>query len=62
MIRRFPFDVSGSAGLNANHFSEMIDTFNLINLVKTLTCFKTARRNFIGVLQTNKPNSKNWCL
>ena len=32
-------DVSGSKGLNDNHFSEMIDTFNLTNLVKTPTCF-----------------------
>ena len=28
-------DVSGSKGLNDNHFSELIDTFNLKNLVKT---------------------------
>ena len=29
------YDVSGSKGLNDNHFSELTDTFNLINLVKT---------------------------
>ena len=36
-------DVSGSKGLIDNHFSELINTFNLINLIKTLTCFKTTR-------------------
>ena len=36
-------DVSGSKGLNDNHFSELIDTFNLTNFVKTPTCFKTTR-------------------
>ena len=33
------YDVSGSKGLNHNHFSELTDTFNLTNLVKTSTCF-----------------------
>ena len=33
--------VSGSRGLIDNHFSGLIDTFNLTNLVKTPTCFKT---------------------
>ena len=56
MIRRFPFDVSRSKRLNANHFSELIDTFGLPNLVKIPTCFKTTRRTLIDVLQTNKPN------
>ena len=35
----------------------MIDTFNLTNLVKTLTCFKTTRGTLLDVLLTNKPNS-----
>ena len=57
-------DVSGSKGLNENHLSELIDTFNLTNLAKTPTCFKTTRGTLLDVLLTNKPNSlqKNWCL
>ena len=50
-------DVSGSKGLNENHFSELIDTFNQTNLVKTPTCFKTTRGTLLDVLLTNKPNS-----
>ena len=50
-------DVSGSKGLNDNHFSELIDTFNLKNLVKTPNCFKTTRGTLLDVLLTNKPNS-----
>ena len=50
-------DVSRSKGLNENHFSELIDTFNQTNLVKTPTCFKTTRGTLLDVLLTNKPNS-----
>ena len=50
-------DVSGSTGLNEIHFSELTDTFNLTNLVKTSTCFKTTRGTLLDVLLTNKPNS-----
>ena len=50
-------DVSGSKGLNDNHFSELTDTFNLTNLVKTSTCFKTTRGTLLDVLPPNKPNS-----
>ena len=39
-------DVSGSKGLNDNHFSELIDTFNLKNLVKTAACFKTTGKPY----------------
>ena len=41
-------DVSESKGLNDNHFSELIDTFNY---------FKTTRGTLLYVLPTNKPNS-----
>ena len=34
----------------------MIDTFNLKNLVKTPTCFKTTRGILLDVLLTIKPN------
>ena len=50
-------DVSGSKGLNDSHFSGLTDTFNLTNLVKTSTCFKTTRGTLLDVLLTNKPNS-----
>ena len=50
-------DVSGSKGPNYNHFSELTDIFNLTNLVKTSTCFKTTRGNLLDVLLTNKPYS-----
>ena len=50
-------DVSGSKGLNDNHISELNDTFNLINLVKASTCFKTTRGALLDVLLTNQPNS-----
>ena len=50
-------DVSGSKRLNDNHFSELIDTFNLTNIVKTPTCFKTTRGTLLDVLLTN-----NWFL
>ena len=50
-------DVSGSNGLNDNHFCELIDTFNLINLVKTSTCFKTTRGILLDVLLTHKSKS-----
>ena len=49
--------VYGSKGLNDNHFSELIDTSHLTNLVKTPTCFKTTRETLLDVLPTNKPNS-----
>ena len=47
-------DASGSVGLN--DFSELIDTFNLINLVKTPTCFKITRVTLLDVSLRNKPN------
>ena len=50
-------DVSGSKGLNDSHTSELIDTFNLTNLVKVPTCFKITRGNVLDVLLRNKPNS-----
>ena len=49
-------DVSGSKGLNDNHLSEIINTLNLTNLVKTPTCFRTTRGTLLDVLLTNKTN------
>ena len=48
-------DVSGFKGLNDNHFSELTDTFNQTNLVKTRTCFKTIRGTLLDVLLRMKP-------
>ena len=57
-------DISGFKELNDIHFSELIDTFNQTNVVKTPACFKTTRGTLLDVLLRNKPNSfrKNWCL
>ena len=56
-------NVSGSNGLNDNHFSELIDTFNLIYLIKTPTCFKTTRGTLLDLLLTQaKFLTKNCCL
>ena len=41
VARDLNIDVSGSKGLNDNHFFELIDTFNLTKLVKTPTSLKT---------------------
>lgn len=38
-----------------NHFSALRDTFDLTNLVKDPTCFKTKKGTLIDVLLTNKP-------
>ena len=61
--------VSGSRGLIDNHFSGLIDTFNLINLVKTPTCFKTTLGTLLDVILTYKSKkltntffTKTWCL
>ena len=56
-------NVSGSNGLNDNHFSELIDTFNLIYLIKTPTCFKTTGGTLLDLLLTQaKFLTKNCCL
>ena len=46
-------DVFGSKGLFDNHLSELIDTFNLTNLVKTPSCFKTTRKTLLSYSQKN---------
>ena len=48
-------DLSECNGQNDNHFSELIDIFNLTNLVKNKTCFKAKRGSLLDVLLTNKP-------
>ena len=38
-----------------NHFSDLKDTYNLSNLVKSATCFKSSKSTLLDVLLTNKP-------
>ena len=40
-----------------NYFSDLNDTYNLTNLVKLPTCFKSSKGTLIDVLLTNKPKS-----
>ena len=47
--------LSGSKRLNDNHFSELIDIFNLTNLVKTPTCFKTTMGTLLDVFSQMSP-------
>ena len=55
IIHLYQSYISWSKGRNDNHFSELIDTFNLKNL-KLQTCFKTTRGTLLDVLLTNNPN------
>ena len=40
-----------------SHFSDLKDTYNLSNLVKPATCFKSSKGTLLDVLLTNKPKS-----
>ena len=40
-----------------SHFSDLKDTYNLSNLVKSATCFKSSKGTLLDVLLTNKPES-----
>ena len=40
-----------------SHFSDLKDTYNLSNLVKSATCFKSSKGTLLDVLLTNKPKS-----
>ena len=40
-----------------NHFSILRDTFDLTNLVKTPTCYKSLKGTLLDLILTNKPNS-----
>ena len=40
-----------------SRFSDLNDTYNLSNLVKLGTCFKSSKGTFLDVLLTNKPKS-----
>ena len=38
-----------------SHFSDLKDTYNLSNLVKSATCFKSSKGALLDVLHTKKP-------
>ena len=38
-----------------NHFSILMDNFDLKNMVKSLTCFKSIKGTLIDILLANKP-------
>ena len=38
-----------------SHFSDLKDAYNLSNLVKSATCFKSSKGTLLDVLPTNKP-------
>ena len=40
-----------------SHFSDVKNTYNLSNLVKSATCFKSSKGTLLDVLLTNKPKS-----
>ena len=40
-----------------SHFSDLKDTHNLSNLVKSATCFKSSKDTLLDVLLTNKSKS-----
>ena len=40
-----------------NYLSDLSDTFNLTNIVKGTTCFKSSKGTLLDILLTNKPNS-----
>ena len=41
----------------SNHLSDLLDVFNLKNLVKEPTCFKSDKRSLVDIILTNKPRS-----
>ena len=54
-------EVSSSLSHTVNkydsHFSDLKDTYDLSNLVKSATCFKSSKGTLLDVLLTNKPKS-----
>ena len=41
----------------SSHFSDLKDTCNISNLVKSTICFKSSKDTLLDVLLTNKPKS-----
>ena len=42
---------------NNSYYSDSCDTFDLTNLIKANTCFKSSNQTFIDVVLTNRPRS-----
>ena len=42
---------------NNSYYSDSCDTFDLTNLIKANTCFKSSNQTFIDVILTNRPRS-----
>ena len=40
-----------------SHFSDLKDIYNLSNLLKSATCFKSSKSTLLDVLLSNKPKS-----
>ena len=41
----------------SNHLSDLLDVFNLENLVKESTCFMSDKGSVVDIILTNKPRS-----
>ena len=50
-------DISEPTKDAGNHLSDLKDVFNLTNLVKKVTCFKSEKGTLIDLMLTNKPKS-----
>ena len=51
-------DVDLKTKLKSNsYYSDLCDTFDLTNLIKTNTCFKSSNQTSIDVILTNRPRS-----
>ena len=50
-------DELNSCSDSSNHFSDMKDVFNLSNLIKPPTCFKSQNGTLLHLILTNKPRS-----
>lgn len=65
VVNKYDFSLAGDSNIDLldtkcevnNHFSILIDTFDLKSLAKPLTCFKSIKGTLIDVLLTNKPKS-----
>ena len=50
-------DLLDSSKDTSNHLSDLLDVFNLKNLVKKPTCFMCGKGSFIDIILTKKPRS-----
>ena len=52
-MRDFNIDIKKGSSIAYNKLEEFCDTFNLINLVKSETCFMNNHKSTIGLILTN---------